>query len=151
MSRPSGVPIGLRLARTAKAVSRAFNDALTDAGGSLPVWLILLALKTRRLNNQRELAEAVDIQSATLTHHLNAMEAAGLVTRRRDPANRRVHLVELTEEGDASFDRLRRAAIAHDQGLRSGFTEEELATLTRLLERLHGNVGGPPAFAPDEG
>jgi MarR family transcriptional regulator for hemolysin len=34
--RPSQPPIGLLLARTAKAVSRAFDDALTAAGGSLP-------------------------------------------------------------------------------------------------------------------
>ena len=54
------------------------------------MWLVLLNLKTRRLANQRELAEAVGIREATLTHHLNAMEAGGLITRRRDTANRRI-------------------------------------------------------------
>jgi MarR family transcriptional regulator, transcriptional regulator for hemolysin len=55
---------------------------------------------------QRELAAAVGIEGPTLTHHLNRMEASGLVTRRRDPANRRVHRVELTEAGEATFARL---------------------------------------------
>ncbi|HEY2173633.1 MAG TPA: MarR family transcriptional regulator, partial [Mycobacteriales bacterium] len=103
MPRPTRPPLGLELARTAKVVSRAFDDALTRAGGSQPVWLVLISLKSRQLANQRELAEAVGIQGATLTHHLNAMESAGLVTRRRDPDNRRVHLVELTAAGDALF------------------------------------------------
>ncbi len=79
---PPRPPIGLRLSRTARAVSRAFDDKLAEAGGSLPVWLVLLNLKTRRLANQRELAEAVGVREATLTHHLNAMDADGLITRR---------------------------------------------------------------------
>src|SRR6476660_1273191 len=106
MPPPACPPIGLKLARTAKAVSAAFDDALTAAGGSLPIWLILISLKTQRLGNQRELAEAVGIQGATLTHHLNAMESAGLLTRRRHPDNRRIHIVEPTEAGDAMFHRL---------------------------------------------
>ena len=97
--KPDQSPIGLVLTRTARAVSRAFDARLVAAGGSLPVWLILLALRTRETPNQRELAAAVGIQGATLTHHLNGMEDAGLLTRRRDPQNRRVHLVELTPAG----------------------------------------------------
>jgi MarR family transcriptional regulator for hemolysin len=151
MTRPDRTPIGLKLARAAKAVSRAFDDALGEAGGSLPVWLILLSLKTRRLRNQRQLAEAVDIRGATLTHHLNGMEAAGLVTRRRDPENRRVHLVELTERGEATFERLRAAAIAYDRRLREGLGEEEIATLWGLLERLQANVREPRHAAPEPG
>jgi MarR family transcriptional regulator for hemolysin len=140
MPPPALPPIGLKLARTAKAVSGAFDDALAAAGGSLPIWLILISLKTQRLGNQRELAEAVGIQGATLTHHLNAMESAGLVTRRRDDANRRVHVVELTAEGEAMFHRLRTAAVTFDQRLRAGITAGEIAVLEQLLDRLHHNV-----------
>src|ERR1700729_2951004 len=83
------LPIGLRLAQAARTVERAFDEALAEAGGTLPVWLILLNLKIRKPANQRELAEAVGVREATLTHHLNAMDARGLVTRTRDAAKRR--------------------------------------------------------------
>ena len=142
MPPPGGPPIGLHLTRTARLASRAFDDALAAAGGSLPVWLILISLKSQRLANQRKLAEAIGIQGATLTHHLNAMEADGLVTRRRDPTNRRVHLVELTEAGEALFQRLRAAAVAFDRQLRTGLADEDVATLARLLDRLSNNVVG---------
>jgi MarR family transcriptional regulator, transcriptional regulator for hemolysin len=142
MPRPTRPPIGLTLARTAKGVSRAFDDALAATGGSLPMWLIMISLKTQSLGNQRELAEAIGIRGATLTHHLNAMEADGLVTRRRDPANRRIHQVELTERGETLFHQLAAAALLHDQRLRTGFSEEEIATFEQLLRRLHHNVGG---------
>src|SRR6201987_5599661 len=139
---PAGfpLPIGLRLNQAARAVGRAFDDALVAAGGTLPVWLILLNLKIRRPGTQRELAEAVGIREATLTHHLNAMDEQGLITRRRDPANRRVHLVELTEAGEAAFHRMRGAATAFDERLRSGLSGDEVACLESLLSRLEANV-----------
>jgi MarR family transcriptional regulator, transcriptional regulator for hemolysin len=141
--KPQHPPIGMVLSRTARAVSRAFDARLVEAGGSLPVWLILLALRTSELANQRELAGAVGIQGATLTHHLNAMESDGLLTRRRDPANRRVHLVELTPAGEELFERLRSAAVAHDALLRTGLTSEDIARLGELLTRMQANVTSP--------
>ena len=145
--KPAGRPIGLTLARTAKLVSRAFDDTLSAAGGSRPIWLILISLKTQPTRNQRELADAVGIQGATLTHHLNAMETDGLITRRRDPANRRVHQVALTDKGETLFHRLASAAQAHDRRLRSGLDAGELATLERLLGRLRENMA-PGASEP---
>jgi len=140
MGRPAREPLGLHLTRVSRTVSRAFDDALTDAGGSLPVWLVLISLKSGQLASQRELAAAVGVQGATLSHHLNAMESAGLVTRRRDPRNRRLHVVELTPDGDVLFARLREVAFAFDQRLRAGLTEHDVDQLEALLTRLRENV-----------
>jgi MarR family transcriptional regulator for hemolysin len=137
---PFPVPIGLRLSQASRAVERAFDAALAEAGGSLPVWLVLLNLKVRRPANQRELAEAVGITGATLTHHLNAMHAQGLVDRTREDANRRVQVVTLTDAGEAAFLRLRAAAIAFDARLRSGLAEADLAALAAGLDRLAANA-----------
>jgi MarR family transcriptional regulator for hemolysin len=141
----------LSLARTARLVTRAFDEALAEAGGSVPMWLVLLNLKIGRAANQRELAEAVGVTEATLTHHLNAMETSGLLTRRRDRENRRIHVVELTEAGETAFLRLRDAAVAFDRRLRRGVSADELATLEGVLGRLAANVAkdeqGAPAWA----
>jgi MarR family transcriptional regulator for hemolysin len=154
MPPPVRAPIGFRLSRTARSVSRAFDDALATAGGSLPIWLVLITLKSRHLPNQRVIAEAVGIREATLTHHLNTMDAQGLITRQRDPANRRVHVVELTEKGEAAFLRMRDAATDFDRRLRAGLSADDLTALEDLLARLDANVtgnaepswpgGGPP-------
>ena len=140
--RPVRTPIGMELARAARTVSRAFDDALTEAGGSLPVWLVLLNLKTRQLSSQRELAEAVGVREATLTHHLNAMDTQGLVTRTRDPANRRIHVVALTPAGEAAFIRLAEAATTFDRRLRDGLSDADLDGLATVLGRLAENVAG---------
>lgn len=143
-------PIGLRLASAARIVRRAFDEALAEAGGSLPEWLVLLNLKVRRPANQRELAEAIGVREATLTHHLNAMDSGGLVTRRRDTTNRRIHVVELTGAGEEMFLRLRTAAVAFDQRLRGDISERELASLEFVLDRMVRNVAaddGPAQWA----
>jgi MarR family transcriptional regulator for hemolysin len=145
MGPPSTEPIGLELARTAKMVSRAFDDALVEAGGSLPMWLILVSLKAQSHGAQRQLAEAVGVEGPTLTHHLNRMESAGLVTRRRDPENRRVHRVELTGAGEAMFQRLLSTVTAFDRRLRAGITERQLTLLSGTLSRLRANVADTAA------
>ena len=106
----------------------------------MPVWLVLISIGSRQAASQRQLADAVGIQGATLTHHLNAMESAGLVTRRRDPGNRRMHLVELTPEGEALFIRLRDAAMAFDKQLNTGLSERDIDRIEVLLSRLRDNV-----------
>lgn len=133
-------PIGMNLARTAKLVAQAFDAALVEAGGTLPVWVTLLSVKSRELANQRELAGMIGIRGATLTHHLNAMEAQGLLMRRRDPENRRVHQVELTQAGEALFLNLRTAALAFDKRLRKGLSDDRLAEFAQVLAALRANV-----------
>src|SRR5438876_2875777 len=135
MAEPTVEPIGLQLARTAKTASRAFDDELAEGGGSLPLWLVLVSLKGQAHGAQRQLAEAVGVEGPTLTHHLNRMEAAGLVTRRRDPQNRRVHRVELTSEGEALFDGLRGAVLSFDRTVRAGLDDAEIAALRGMLDR----------------
>jgi MarR family transcriptional regulator, transcriptional regulator for hemolysin len=142
------LPIGLRLSQAARTVGRAFEDALEEADGTLPTWLILLNLKIHQPPNQHDLAEKIGIREATLTHHLNALDARGLITRTRNATNRRIHVVELTEAGEAAFTRLQRAAVAFDARLRTGLSEPDLDHLGDLLDRLAGNAGAADADAP---
>src|SRR5262249_49982648 len=87
MPPPSIPPIGLRLTKTARAVSQAFERAMAEAGGSAATWQVLLLVQTQNWGTQSAMAEAMGITAATLTHHLNALERQGLVRRWREPGN----------------------------------------------------------------
>ena len=76
------------------------------------------------------------------------MDTSGLITRRRDPENRRVHLVDLTPAGEEAFHRMRSAASGFNARLRAGFGEDELTEFERVLDRLRGNVSGRPGGRP---
>src|SRR5262245_49244773 len=138
--RPSGPPLGFQLYTTSKAVRRAFGEALAEAGGSIPMWLVLVNLKAGTWGSQSDLASAVGIEGPTLTRHLDALERQGLVRRRQDPSDRRAVVVELTPEGHAAHARLLAVVIAFDRQLRSGISEEDVDRLRELLGRLEENV-----------
>jgi MarR family transcriptional regulator for hemolysin len=140
MGPPTTEPLGLALARTAKLVSRAFDQALSAADGTLPTWAILASLKSARHGRQQDIAEAIGIEGATLTHHLNRLERDGLVTRTRDPENRRVHRVALTDAGEAAFFRMLSAVQAFDRRLRTDLSDEDVVALQSALDRLTANV-----------
>src|SRR3954453_17919336 len=147
MDRPPVIPpIGLRLARTARVVTQAFERAMAEAGGSVSAWQVLLLVRSEQWGTQSRMAEAMGITGATLTHHLNALESQGLVRRWREESNRRVQKVALTDEGAALFERLREVAVAHDARLRSQLSDEETAQLAALLGKLEAavteNTGG---------
>src|SRR3954465_3519027 len=128
-------PIGLRLSRTARAAAQAFERAMADAGGSASTWQVLLLVRSGEWGTQARIAEAMGITGATLTHHLNGLEAQGLVRRSRDATTRRVQRVELTDAGAELFERLREVAVAHDERLRSHLTEAEAEQLAQLLDK----------------
>jgi MarR family transcriptional regulator for hemolysin len=138
--RPSGTPIGLQLAHSAKHVGRAFNDALAEVGGSMPTWFILTNLKGEEWRTQHELARALHIEGPTLTRHIDGLEEEGLVVRRRDANDRRAVSVELTDAGRAKHTELLRAVQAFNQRLLAGFSAEELDELQALLGKLEQNA-----------
>jgi MarR family transcriptional regulator for hemolysin len=137
---PDGVPIGLQLAHSAKHVGRAFNDALAEVGGSMPMWFILSNLKDEAWRTQHELARALRIEGPTLTRHLDGLEQEGLVRRERDPSDRRAVRLELTDAGRAKHEEMKRAVIAFNKRLVAGLDESELERLRGLLARLEQNV-----------
>jgi MarR family transcriptional regulator, transcriptional regulator for hemolysin len=138
--RQRGTPIGLQLARVSKSVGRAFNDALAEVGGSLPVWLILTMLRSEAHPSQQQLARAVGIEGPTLTRHLDQLEAAGLVRRVPQPDDRRAVRVEPTEAGLALHARMLEVVIAFNRRLTTGLAEDDLERLRVLLETLEANV-----------
>ena len=138
-------PIGLQLSRTSRVVAQEFDRAMSDAGGSAASWQVLLLIRSKQWGQQSEMAEAMGVTGATLTHHLNALERQGLVRRWREDSNRRVQLVALTDDGVALFDRLRTVAMRHDKRLRAHLSDEEVAQLGDLLDKLRAGVGDSAA------
>jgi MarR family transcriptional regulator, transcriptional regulator for hemolysin len=144
VSKPRLVPpIGLRLSRAARVVTQAFERSMLEAGGSIATWQVLLLVRSKQWGTQTEMAAAMGVTGATLTHHLNALEDQGLVRRWREASNRRVQQVELTDAGEAMFERLRHVAARHDQRLRSQLSEAQTTELAELLELLEAGIAGP--------
>jgi len=136
---PDQDSLSLLIGRVAKELNRAFDDVLVAAGGSTPIWQVLHALAAGDHRTQADLALAIGVRQPTLTHHLDAMERAGHVSRERADGNRRVQRVTVTESGRQLFLRLRRAAASFDGRLRAGLDDGDVAEPRRLLAQLAEN------------
>jgi DNA-binding MarR family transcriptional regulator len=120
----------LLLTTAARLVQRRFDDALAPLGLTRAAVIALKGMSNRPMN-QEQLAAAVHVQSQTLGRVLTRLAAEGLVTRKRDPHDRRQFQVEITEAGEAA---LRAAREAERVALPTDFDGWEI--LREQLSRL---------------
>lgn len=146
MAQPTRTePLGILMHRATRVAERAFEQSLEGSGGSRSWWLILRTLSDGAARTQAGLAEAVGLRGATLVHHLDALEAEGLVRRSRDPANRRAQGVAITAAGRSRFLAMLEHVKAYDARLRAALGPGDEEALRRALARI------AEALAADEG
>lgn len=93
---------------------------------------------------QHELSRAMHISPASVTNMLQRMERDGLIARERDREDQRVVRVYLTDRAKDLRAEARTVFHQMEAELSSIYTDEEKATLHRLLMKLHDR------FAPDD-
>ena len=131
-------------------VGRRAAETSMSPGGLRPRHLIALKLLSEHgPASQQRLAEALSLDPSNVVGLLNELEERELITRRRDPADRRRHIVELSPLGDDELA-LAYARLSHvEDDLLSALSTEERATLYHLLVRAVG-AKSPPCDAADE-
>jgi DNA-binding MarR family transcriptional regulator len=99
-------------------------------------YAIMLVLEEGSSDTQGSIADALGYDRGQLVGLLDELEEQKLVERRRDPADRRRHLVRLTPEGTRALGRLRALTREVEDQFLDSLSEEERADLHRLLLRL---------------
>ena len=110
------------LTRLAKQVYRRSSEELL--GMHMRLLMALSYVRDHDNTPQQELAEALCMDANNVVLLLNELEDLGYVARRRDPDDRRRHLVELTEEGFRALSE-RRARAGNDRGRRAAGARPE--------------------------
>jgi DNA-binding MarR family transcriptional regulator len=134
------------LTRLAKQVYRRSDEELLGIHMRL-----LMALSYVRDNDgapQQGLAEALCMDANNVVLLLNELEDLGYVSRRRDPKDRRRHLVDLTAGGQQALERAEHAQEQIEDDVLQALDAEERATLWRLLTRALYAVDPPAAESP---
>jgi len=142
----------LRLRRVARQATRLYDTLMAPTGLTGAQFGLLAQLYGAQLRvsglSQTALAERIGVDPTTLTRNLKPLGAAGLVQSVPDPADRRVHLLTITDAGRA---RLAQAAPLWQQAqaiLIEQVGQEAVLALNGLLELTskrvqHGRTSAP--------
>ncbi len=136
---PGSMVLLTRLSRV--VYRRATEDVI---GMSLKEYMALNHLREQKQMTQQALGDMLHLDPNNCVLLLNVLEAGKLAVRRRDSADRRRHIVELTPEGQRAVERADRALESIEDEVLSGLTLDERALLHGLLSRA---LEGSPAAA----
>lgn len=142
---------GLLLAMLGHVAMRRLRDVHMAFGMTPRQFRVLALLREHGSMGQTELGQAAGAEPSILVTMLNPLEADGLVARRRDPQDRRRHVVSITSAGD---QHLTRAAQAHrdaEDALFSGLDEDRREQLRQLLLELQASLGSLQPTPCDDG
>jgi len=131
---------GFRVGRLFRMNSCLLERKVADIGlcyGQIPYILLTVGQGEQ---TQDEIAAQLHVNRAATARTLKNMEAAGLVTRKANPENRRQKLVSSTKKAEAIADQLIIILEEHNKMLFAGFNGEEKALLLGLFDRVIRNA-----------
>src|SRR3984957_21243518 len=128
-----------RLSRLARHLDRARRAAFAAHG--LETWEFDVLSALRREGEPYQLSpgallRATLVTSGTMTNRIDRLTAAGLVSRSRDPEDKRGVLVQLTEQGRQTVDAAMSDLLARERTILTGLTDGQQAELGGLLRVL---------------
>ncbi len=122
------------------AFSREFRARLGDLGFTFGEFIHLERLWEQDGLNQKELSRRVGIASASSTQIIEALERRGLITREKNPNDRRNIHVFLTEQGRAKDTELLACAREINRIAREGLSTDAILTLFDTVQRIIDNI-----------
>lgn len=145
MSEPTQHMVCFSLYAATRATTKAYSALLEPHGLTYPQYLVLVLLWARDGRSVRDLGDALDLDSGTLSPLLRRMSRDGLVARERgDSADERVVTVTLTDRG-----RILRDELAHVPACIAGGMGVTVAGAQQLITALHELADGMRATASD--
>jgi DNA-binding MarR family transcriptional regulator len=144
---------GFLLAQLGRAVTRQYRCALSPIGLKPRETQALLRLRDEGPMSQQALGAALDIDASNLVALLNDLEGDGLISRRRDPDDRRRHVVEVSKRGAKLVDEVERAAAEVEDQFFAALDEDERVALQGLLARVarSTDVPSPAEMSGEDG
>ncbi len=90
--------------------------------------------------SQKEIARTMEVSAATIAVSLKKLEKGGYIKKAMDKGDNRLNQVTITEKGNRVVAQSKQIFEATDQRVFEGFTEEEKAKLSCLLQKLNANL-----------
>ena len=132
--------IGYLLADNSRLARWAFDQQVREIGVTGPQARLLLNLSRRPGENQGFYAEQLEVEPITLCRMVDRLEEAGMVERRRDPADRRAWQLHLTAKSEKVVAKLQQSVDSLVDDMLCGLTLQEREEFARLLKAVGTNL-----------
>lgn len=137
-----GESIAFLMRDTYGAFARSFQVELARSGLTMSMWFFLRALSKEDGLAQSQLMERAGLMQPATSAALKQMERKGLISRKDDPADRRMSRFYLTAKAKSLLKKLFPAAARVREKAVVDFTAQELDVLREMLKRMKANLGG---------
>jgi DNA-binding MarR family transcriptional regulator len=138
ISVPAALPLDDQLCfslyATSMAITRAYKPMLDRLGITYPQYLVLHALWEEDGRTVGAIAERLSLESSTITPLVKRLEAAGFVTRERNPDDERQVRVRLSDRGAAMREEC--GCLGEHLLERAGMSVDQLGTLNHQVQAL---------------
>lgn len=133
--------MGFVVNMTAKAFQKSFDIELRKtAGVSLSQWRVVGALVMQPGLTQKEIADKVGIEGATLVPIIDKMEKEGLLKRKPDSSDRRVNRIYLTQKADSLWESMVECALKIRKSSTKNISENDIQTTLETLRKISQNL-----------
>jgi DNA-binding MarR family transcriptional regulator len=122
------------LTQLPKAINKRMSEDLL--GMRIKSYVVLGYIRDHENVSQQELETAMYMDANGVVLLLNELEAARHLVRRRDPQDRRRHIVEITDSGRRALEQADRAREGLEDEILAALSAEDRKTLRRLVERV---------------
>jgi DNA-binding MarR family transcriptional regulator len=125
-----------------------FGERIAELDLTPPQTGLLRAVAVAPGQSQQALARLLGTPPSRLVALVDGLDERGLVERRRNPDDRRLHALHLTDAGRDTLRRIAEVSQAHNDEMCAALTAEERTTLTALLARIAADHGLTPGVHP---
>ena len=128
--------IGGLLGRVKMAMSAAVDAELAPLDITAAQYVILMSIALGEADSASGLCKGMSYDPGAMTRMIDRLERRGLVRRVAHPNDRRAFNLELTDEGEAVYPKLRESVMKVLNGFLRGFTHQEARQLENFLQRM---------------
>ena len=132
--------LGFLISDVSRLMRRRFDERARLIGVTRAQWRTLTTLARNEGINQGGLADLLEVEPITLCRMIDRLEEAGLVERRRDPADRRAWLIFLTPKAHPLITQLRGLADGMIEDALNGLDETRRTALMETLGAIRTNL-----------
>ncbi len=119
---------------------KVMQNLLDKTGVYQAQYYLLMVISCNQYASQKELADSLEISTATVAVSLKKLETGGYIKKVMDENDNRLNKIVITEKGNKVVEESRKIFKLRDERIFRGFTDNEMDTLSEMVQKLNQNL-----------